>query len=359
MPTATAPAAGAAPGTRNARKTFWQRAARHRNVHSTDTFTIGQTIYRPLRRSGYLVGLKINVNGQIGVTTGTQDDPDAITNILPFIGIKSPQGTYLISVTSRALFAFGYRLFAGTSPAGDPSYAPINAASTATQTINYNFLLPISLGPGLNVETGMLMRQIANNDFMLEMRCANSADLAGGGTLAIAAAGTGLTVTVEELWYEAVDPSKVVAPPFNTFVRLREQLALSPLVSGQGNIINYPVGPVLLDALVRVVENKVAAHANVQSIELQSNYNNQIEQRNADQIRLDNYLHFGKAFPNGTFLLDFVDDTSAVNESRMRDWINSIAAAELDFTVSTKQAFNAASSSVDMTYRELVPLAVQ
>lgn len=94
--TATAAPAGAPRTAQNTKKSFWQRAARHRNVHSTDTFTIGQTIYRPLRRSGYLAGLKINVNGQIGVTTGTQTDADAITNILPFIGIKSPQGTYLI-----------------------------------------------------------------------------------------------------------------------------------------------------------------------------------------------------------------------------------------------------------------------
>lgn len=337
---------------------FWQRAARHQNVHSTDTFTIGQTIYRPLRRSGYLAGLKINVNGQIGVTTGTQDDADAITNILPFIGIKSPQGTYLVSLSSRDLFNFDYRLKRGVSPASDPSYAPINPAQTATQTINYNFFLPISLNAGLNVETGLLMRQISNNDFMLEMKCATSADLAGAGTLAIAAAGTGVTVTVEEVWFEAVDPATTTPPPFNTFVRLRSQLALSPLVAGQGNVVNYPVGPVLLDAMLRVQENKAAAHANVSQLQLQSNFNNVIQARNGDQVRLDNYWDYGKAFPNGVFLLNFTDDGATVNESRMRDIINSIAAAELDFFVQTKAGFNAANSGVTMIYRELVPLAV-
>lgn len=337
---------------------FWQRAARHQNVHSTDAFAIGQTIYRPLRRSGYLAGLKINVNGQIGVTTGTQDDADAITNILPFIGIKSPQGTYLVSLSSRDLFDFNYRLKRGVSPASDPSYAPINAGATSTQTINYNFFLPIAMNAGLNVETGLLMRQIANCDFMLEMRCAQSSDLAGSGTLAIAAAGTGVVVTVEEIWFEAVDPANTVPPPFNTFVRLRSQLALTPLAAGAVNPINYPVGPVILDAMFRTVENKVAAHANIQQLQLQSNFNNVIQARNADQVRLDNYWDYGKAFPNGVFLLNFTDDGAAVNESRMRDIINSIAAAELDFFVQTKQAFNAANSSVTAIYRELVPLAV-
>ena len=103
--TTAQPGAPAAPP-QGKRRTFWEAAARHQNVHSNDTFTIGQTIYRPLRRSGYLAGLKINVNGQIGVTTGTQTDAEAITNILPFIGIKSPQGTYLISTSSRSLFDF-------------------------------------------------------------------------------------------------------------------------------------------------------------------------------------------------------------------------------------------------------------
>lgn len=340
-------------------KTFWQAAARHQNVHSTDTFTIGQTIYRPLRRSGYLAALKVNVNGQIGVTTGTQDDADAITNILPFIGIKSPQGTYLISTSSRSLFAFGDRLRdCNASLANDPSYSPINAGTTGTQNINYNFYLPIALNDGLNVETGLLLRQVANNDFVLEMKCATAADLAGAGTLAIAAAGTGVTVTVEEIWFEAVNEQAVIAPKFNSFCRLRDQLALAPVVAGQSNIVNYPVGPVLLDAMLRVTENKVAAHANVSSVGLISNFNNQIMLRNADQIRFDNFWSYGKAFRNGVFLLQFVDDGSSANESRMRDIINSAAAAQLDFQINTKATFNPANSAVNVTYRELVPLAV-
>lgn len=354
------PAAAAAPasGSSQGRRSFWEAAAKHINVHSTDTFTIGQTIYRPLRRSGYLAGLKINVNGQIGVTTGTQDDAEMISQILPFIGIKSPQGTYLVSTSSRALFDLSFRLFAATSSSLDPSYAPIAAGTTGTQTINYNFFLPISINPGLNVETGLLMRQIANNDFMLEMRCATSADLAGSGTLAIAAAGTGVVVTVEELWFEAVDPAKVVPPAFNTFVRLRDQLALSPLTAGQQNIVNYPVGPVLLDSLWRIVENKVAAHANVASLGLLANFNNQLQLRNQDQIRLDNYMKYGKAFQTGILLMEFLDDSGVVNETRMRDIINSAAAAELDFVINTKSTFNATNSNAFVTYRELVPLAV-
>lgn len=340
------------------KRSFWEAAARHQNVHSVDAFTIGQPVYRALRRSGYLAGLKINVNGQLAVTTGTQTDPDAITNILPFIGIKSPQGTYIISTSSRALFAFDYRLKMGTSPASDPSYAPINAGATGTQSINYNFFLPISLNGGLNVETGLLMRQIANNDFTLEMRCATSADIAGQGTLAIAAGGTGVNITVEEVWFEAVNEATTIPPAFNTFVRLRDQLALAPLVAGNQNVVNYPVGPVLLDALIRITENGAAAHADVASIGLLANFNNQLQLRNADQIRLDNYFDYGKAFPNGNFLLQFVDDSGEVNSTRMRDIINSAAAAQLDFVVNTKAGFNTANSSAFMTYREIVPLAV-
>ncbi len=340
------------------RRSFWEAAARHQNQMSADAFSVGQPIYRPLRRSGYLSLLKINVNGQLAVTTGTQTDADAITNILPKIALRSPQGTYLISTSSRALMAFNYRMFAGVSPLSEPSYAPIVAATTAVQNINYNMYLPLSINPYLNVETGMLLRQLANNDFILELQCASSADVAGSGTLAIANGGTGVNVTVEELWFEAVDALKVVPPPFNTFCRLRDQLALSPLVAGMANTVNYPVGPVLLDALFRTVENGAAAHANIANIGLLANWNNQLQQRNGDQIRLDNYTSFGKAFPNGTFLLEFLDDSGVVDATRMRDVINSAAAAELDFLFTTKAGFNVANSSIFATFRELVPLAV-
>lgn len=335
--------------------TFWQAAAKHQDTHSVDLNNqLGQIINRNLRRAGYLAALKININGTIGVTTGTAPDADTLTNFIPFIGLKSPQGAYLQSTSLRALIDLNYRLKRGVSPISDPSYLGINAGATSTQNVNINVIWPMSLNLGINVETGLLLRQLANNDFTVEMRCATNADLAGSGTVALA--NPNLNITLEEIWFEAVDENEVEAPDFSTFVRIRDQLILNNVAAGFANDVNYPVGPVVLDAQFRVTENGVAAHGHVASIGLMANTSNQVFQRNGDQIRFDNYSDYGKAFRNGVFLLQFVDDGAGVNESRMRDWINSAAATSIDWLFNTASAFNSANSNVLATYRELVPL---
>lgn len=338
-----------------AKLSFWQAAAKHQDTHSVDLYNqLGQIINRPLRRAGYLAALKININGTIGVTTGTAPDADTVTNFIPFIGLKSPQGAYLQSTSLRALIDLNYRLARGVSPLSDPSFTGPNVGATSTQNINLNVVWPMSLNLGINVETGLLLRQLANNDFVCEMRCATSADLAGSGTAAFAT--PNLNITIEEIWFEAVDEDQVEEPSFATFCRVRDQLILNNVVAGFANDVNYPVGPVILDAQFRVTENGAAAHGNVSSIALLANTSNQVFQRNGDQIRFDNYMKYGKAFRNGVFLAEFVDDGAGVNESRMRDWINSAAASQIDWVFNTKSGFNSTNSNVLATYRELVPM---
>lgn len=336
-------------------KSFWQGFAKHVNVETTLTWnTLGQQLSTPLRRSGYLVQLNFNINGTIGVTTGTDPDADTLTQFAPYIGLRSPQGLYLISTSSRALIDLNYRMHAGTSPIADPSYAGINAGATSTQNINVNFSLPLSLNPGLNVETGILLRQIANNDFTLEMRMAANSDLAGAGTVAFA--NPNMTITIEAIWAELVNPAVYTPPKLNNYVRLRDQLLLTPLAQGIANSINYPVGPILLDLLWRITENAVASSTNIQSIGLYAQTNNQVELRNADQIRLNNYNDYGKAFKNGVLFQQWVDDSGTVDQSRMRDWINTAAASQITFVINTKSGFNTANSSAFATFRELMPL---
>lgn len=333
---------------------FWQGFAKHVNVETTFTYNqLGQQFTPTLRRSGLLVQLNFNINGTIGVTTGTAPDGDTVTNFFPFIGLRSPQGLYLVTTSMRGLLDLNYRLYRATSPISDPSFQGPNVGATSTQNININFAMPLSLDPGINVETGILLRQLANNDFTLEMRGASSADLAGVGTAVFAA--PNLVVTVEAVWSE-IPNSAFVPPALNNYVRLRDQLLTQPLAAGANNDINYPVGPVILDILWRITENGAASSTNVQQIGLFAQTTNQIELRNADQIRLNNYQFYGKAFRNGVMLQQWVDDGAGVNESRMRDWINSAAAAQITLRVYTKAAFNTANSSAVATFRELMPL---
>lgn len=335
-------------------KSFWRAAARHRNVHTTITFVSGQTLNIPLRKSGYLSEFRINVNGT--VTPGaaaTAVDTDALVNLLPTIGLKSAQGSYLHNYSMRDLFDFNYRLHGGgVSPASDPSFQMFAIGTTTAQPVNINLQMPMSINSGINVETGLLMRQIPNAEFTLELRCATPSDL----TATAASMAFALTITIEEVWFEAVGAG-VVPPAFNTIVRLRKQI-FGPVVAGGDFEIKYPVQPTILDLMTRTIENGAAAHANVNTLSLVANHQNQVESRRMADIRAENYRQYGKAFRTGVALQDFCDDGDGCNETRSRDFINSAGAAELTEVVNTKNGFNTANSEVDVIIRELVPLAV-
>lgn len=335
-------------------KSFWRAAARHRNVHTTIAFVSGSTLNIPLRKSGYLSEFRININGTVTPGAGgTIVDADGMTNYLPFIGLKSAQGSYIHSYSSRDLFDFNYRLHGGgVSPAADPSYANALIATTTAQPVNMNLKMPISINDGINVESGLLMRQIPNAEFTLELRCATPSDL----TATAAAMTFALTITIEEIWFEAVG-ANVIPPAFNTIVRLRKQ-TFGPLTAGGDFEVKYPVQPTILDCMSRVTENGAAAHANINTISLVANHQNQLESRRMADLRAENYRHFGKAFRTGVQLQDFCDDGDGANETRSRDFINSAGAAELTFVFNTKAGFNTVNSQVDMILRELVPLAV-
>jgi len=122
--------------------------------------------------------------------------------------------------------------------------------------------------------------------------------------------------------------------------------------------VPYPVNPTIIDAMVRVVENGAAAHAHADSVKVVTNFTQQVELRKVEDIREENYRMLGKDLRNGLAWINYCDDGAGTNETRMRDWINSLAATQLDFLISTTAAFNATSSRVDSLYREVVPLAV-
>jgi hypothetical protein len=335
-------------------KSFWRAAARHRNVHTTIAFVSGSTLNIPLRKSGYLSEFRINLNGTITPgAAGTIVDTDGVTNLLPFIGLKSAQGSYIHSYSSRDLFDFNYRLNGGgVSPAADPTYQAVTITTATVQNVNMNLRMPISINDGINVETGLLMRQIPNAEFTLELRCATASDL----TATAASIAFALTITIEEIWFEAVGAG-VEPPKFNTILRLRKQ-SFGPLTAGGDYEVKYPVQPTILDAMTRITENGIAAHANVSTISLTANHQNQLEQRRVVDIRAENYRHLGKALRTGVMLLDFCDDGDGANETRSRDFINSAGAAELTFVFTTKAGFVTTNSQVDMILREMVPLAV-
>ncbi len=335
-------------------KSFWRAAARHRNVHTSTAFVSGQTLNIPMRKSGYLSEFRVNINGTVTPGAGaTVTDSDALINFLPGIGIKSAQGSYIHSYSSRDLHDFNYRLNGGgVKPESDPTYQMFVPGTTGAQPVNINWRLPISINPGINVETGLLMRQIPNAEFTIELRCATPSDQSMVATNLT----YNLNITIEEIWFEAVGAG-VVPPAFNTIVRLRKQ-TFGPVVAGGDFEIKYPVQPTILDLMTRTIENGVASHSNVNTLSLVANHQNQIESRRMADVRSDNFQHFAKAFRNGIALQDFCDDGDGVNETRSRDFINSAGAAELTLVVNTKSTFNPVSSQVDVIIRELVPLAV-
>lgn len=338
-------------------KTFWQVAARHRDsFYQSTSFAFGQPVRVDFTKSGYKSQLRLNLNGTIGVTSGTATDSDALSNWFPFIGIKSSQGGYLHSYTMRQLIDFNNRMFVGAGPLLSPTYAGINVGSTSTQPINITVVIPISINDGLNVETGMLNTQNGRNTFTLELFCAQTSDLVGAGSCALA--NPSLTIELEEIYYDAVDnQANVIPPKFNAVVKLRNEIH-SNVPSNSSFDIPYPVNPTLIDAIHRCQANSVADHADVSQIAMRSNFTQQIEWRYATDIREENYRQLAKTTRNGTFWLNFCDDGSAINETRMRDWINSLAATQLDTFIYTKSSWNNTNSLVDSMYREVVPLAI-
>lgn len=337
-------------------KTFWQVAARHKDSFFQGAFAFGQPIRADFVKSGYKSQLRLNLNGTIGVTSGTVTDADTQTNWFPIMGIKSSQGGYLHSYSMRDLIDFNNRMFIGSGPLLSPTFAGFAPGTTSTQNINITVVIPISINDGLNVETGLLNTQNGRNTFTLEIYCANVADLVGAGTCVLAA--PNLTVELEEVYYDAVDNQPNVIPPkFNAIVKLRTESHANVPANSTFDV-PYPVNPVLIDAIHRVVENGVAAHAHVNQIAMRTNFTQQIEWRYGTDIREENYRDLAKTPRNGTFWLNFCDDGSARNETRMRDWINSLAATQLDTLFYTTSAFNSTNSRVDSIYREVVPLAI-
>ena len=354
---------------------FRSAATRHRNISYTRSWTTGQPIYINLNRQGYLAALRFNlaltVTASTAAASGDLPDPDVLTNFFPLIALKSPQGDYLVSVSSRDLLDFNFRLRyalqncyttqSGTASTHtqtgilDPSFVGINPASTSAQSINVNFELPISLNDGLNFETGLLMRQLASNDFQLQLNCAALSDLGNVGTSGhwTISTITG-TVYIEEVWYEAVNPNAVTPPDFAAIIKLRNS-TFGPCVIGD-NFVPYSTGPTLLDAIHRVQDGTAASTTNVNYLKMLANRQTEIENRRSADIQRDNFWKLGKNMRNGIYHIDFFDDSDVCNQSRARDFINSNMAAQLDTVVNTLAAFTTAGSAIYSFYRELVTL---
>src|SRR5581483_4269998 len=284
----------------------------------------GQPVRQDLPKSGYKSELRLRVYGTVGVTAGTVQVSDMLTNFFPYIGLKSSQGGYLHSYSLRDLIDWNNRMYRGFSPLTSARFAGINPANTAVQNVWLDVVIPVSINDGINVETGLLNTQNGRNTFTLEMTCAQASDLVGTGTCALA--NFQLNWSLDEVYYDAVDGQANVTPPkFNAIVKLRTETHAG--IAANANFdIPYPVNPTLIDAMHRVVENGVAAHWNVNFIKMVSNFSQQIEQRFGVDIREENARWIGKEPRNGLFWLNFCDDGSGINETRMRDWINSLAA---------------------------------
>lgn len=335
---------------------FRAAAARHRfSQVYVRPIVIGAPIDIDLNRVGYLCALKCHIYGTVTVgTAGTVTDGDAGNNYFPNISISSPQGDSPHAYSLRSLIDYNYRLHPGTSPLSDPSYAGINFGSATMQNVDMRFEIPVTLNDNLNFDTGMLMRQVSNNNFKLHLQAFTQADLIGAGSAAISA--SNLTIEIEELFYEAVNPAVVTPPDFHTIVRLREY-AWNNLSTGD-NFETYQPGPTLLDAIMRVQGNSVGDTANVNRIRLYANKQTNIDDRTGADIRSENYQHLGKAMRAGVFHLDYFDDVGIVNQSKGRDFLNTNDAAQLDFVFNLASGFNTTNSKIVALFRELVTLGV-
>lgn len=336
---------------------FRAAATRHRysQVYVVPV-VLGSPISIDLNRVGYLSELRYHLFGTVTVSAAAAaSDPDATSNYFPSIVIRSPQGDTPHSFSMRSILDWNYRLFPGVSPFTDPNFANFNPNATGAQAVDIRFIQSLSLNDNMNFETGMLMRQVSNNNFQLGLTVAQAGDLVGTGGSAIS--GTSLTLEIEEVYYEAVNPAVVTPPDFHTVVRLREY-PWNNMASGGDNYNPYQPGPTVLDAMMRVMSNGVGDHADVARIKLYANKQTYIDNRTGDDIRAENYRHLGKALRAGVFHLDYFDDRGIVNQTSARDFLNTNDAAQLDFVLQTKSTFNATNSSMVALFRELVTLGV-
>ena len=345
---------------------FRQAAARHRTRAYTLTFTSsGQTVQQVLNRSGYLAAFRCHLTASIVVGTAavTWTATGLKENYFPLVSLRSPQGDYLHSYSLRELIDFQYRMYrSAVQPSANPRYATWSPTSATTQAIDITFVIPISLNLGANFQTGLLMRQIANNDFILSFTLANPADIGSGiGTLVVTSTATAAlpaTLVIEEEWYELVNPAKVVPPPLNLIVRHRNQKT-GPLVIGDYTQ-PYSVGPTLLDGLFRVADGGDTATelvlTNVNFTRVLANKQTEIDNQNIRDLQDQFFRWFGKDARGGVYLHNYFDDMEGCNETRARDFINTARAAQLDFIINTAAAFTTANSYLMMFFRELETL---
>jgi hypothetical protein len=347
-------------------RTFRQVATRHRTTSYTYAYQRGLPIYIPLNRQGYLAELRIKFEGSVAVGTGgTVTDPYATINFFPSIGLRSPQGDYLVSLSSRSLWTQNFRYRDNTTDAlpfgvtltglQRPDATTWNPGSATTQPVDISYIIPIAMNLGQNFDTGLLLTQIANNDFILQLNCAGNSDLVGSGSSVISSI-TG-SIYIEAVWFELVDPSQAQVPDIHTICRLRDS-TFNPLVTGD-NYISYQLGPVLMDETLTLFTNvtpDTSNGVNFNYIKKLANRQIELENRRGKDIYRDNFLDFGKQLPNGVFWLNFFDDYSVVNVTRARDFINSNLAAQLDTVVNIASGTTLSSAQCVSIYRELVTL---
>jgi hypothetical protein len=337
---------------------FRTAAARHRksNVY-TIPWATGQRTSIALNNIGYLSELQIYLTLTVTVgTAGTVTDAAQFaSNYLPLIGLRSPQGEYIWSTNSRDIYDFQYLLERVVTPALDPSNATVSNASATAQPLVLRLRVPVSVNDGNNFSMGMLMRQISNNTFYLDVQfCNGGSDLVGAGTTVITSI-TG-TVVVEEIFYEAVAAnSNVVPPTFNNYIRLRS-IQFTPLQNGQNNV-RYDTGPILMNALHRLMNNNAAdgTIANLSYIQFAANQTNEIDNRTGARLAYDQTMHLGKALRAGVYSEDFCDDISMVNQTQGRDFINSNLASQLNWFIQYAGT-PTGTSFINTFYREIVSL---
>jgi hypothetical protein len=337
---------------------FRVAAARHRKSlqYTISPWVNSQRITIPLINVGYLAELQLYFALTQTIVTGTVTDAaQANSNYFPFVGLRSPQGEYIWTSNSRDFFDFQYRLERSVTPSTDPSYAAPNYGSSSAQAVTFRLRIPVSLNDGQNFDFGLIMRQISNNQFFLDVQFANGgSDLVGAGSAVISSI-TG-SVVVEEIYYDAVQANSNVIPPnFNQYVRLRS-ITSPPLVNGQ-NDVRYDTGPIMVDALHRIINNGAAdgTIANCQYIQFLANKGNEIDNRTGVRLAYDNTMHLGKALRAGVYHEDFMDDAGLVNQTKARDFINSNLAAQLDFLLQYGGS-PSGNSVIQSFYREIVTL---
>lgn len=338
---------------------FRSAAARNRTsqVYSVPA-VLGSRVSIQQHNDGYLAELMLNPNWTLSVTSGTVTDAaQAASNHFPFIGIKNPDGDYIWSTNSRDLFDFCYRLYYGQVISSQPGYAAINFGSTSSQSLNYWLKVPVSMNDGFNFDTGLLMRQLSNVFFFLELAHCAVSDLVGSGTATFTI--TSGTTGVSEVTYDAVDPNSnpPVAPPsFAEYVQYRS-LQSGPLQNGS-NDLSYAIGPVLTDVFLRLINNGAAdgTLANLTYVDVKINQRQVIDHRTGAQLAVDQFVMTGNTYRAGVYHENYYDDRDSLNTTMGRDFINSEKGAQLDHFVQYGGT-PSGTSFVGQFFRELVGAA--